>query len=161
MRILVRQRYPRYSRCEKSRMSGFLLGEGLQETASEVAGEKPIGGNKTQTKRPRGVCRLYSEDYLQTIRGRAGSGPFSSIVFSHEAIRCRSHFERGIFRALYCNNRASPIRMSLMWEIRLTMYKALRFVALRVCEISWEVVFFIIHTKATTVETTPPRRRRG
>ena len=138
-------------------MSRFLLGEGLQETASEVAGEKPIEGNKTQTKRPRGVRRLYSEDYLQTIRGHAGSGPFSSIVFSHEAIRCRSHFERGIFRALYCNNRASPIRMSLMWEIRLTMRKALRFcriACVRNLEFSWELVFWIPCAKTPPVGTT-------
>src|SRR6266513_3005330 len=100
-----------------------------------MAGEKQIGGNEAQTKGPRGVCGLHRKDSLQSIRRRAESGPFSGIVFPHEAIRCRSHFERGIFRALYCNNRASPIRMSLMWEIRLTMYKALRFVALRVCEI--------------------------
>ena len=92
-------------------MFRFSLGEGLQEPASEVAREKPIEANKTQTKRPRGVCRLHSEGYLQTIRGRAGSGPFSSIVFSHEAIRCRSHFERGIFRALNVQSTAKTSRV--------------------------------------------------
>ncbi len=78
-----------------------------------MAGEKQIEGNEAQAKGPRSVCGLHRKDSLQSIRRRAESGPFSGIVFSHEAIRCRPRFERGIFRALHGDNCASPTRISL------------------------------------------------
>src|SRR6266487_2838326 len=78
-----------------------------------MAGEKQIEGNEAQAKGPRSVCGLHRKDSLQSIRRRAESGPFSGIVFSHEAIRRRPRFERGIFRALHGDNCPSPTRISL------------------------------------------------
>src|SRR6266516_5289688 len=78
-----------------------------------MAGEKQIEGNEAQAKGPRSVCGLHRKDSLQSIRRRAESGPFSGIVFSHEAIRRRPRFERGIFRTLHGDNCASSTRISL------------------------------------------------
>ena len=94
-------------------MSCLSIGEGLQERASEMARGKQTEGNETAGKARRGICELHSKDCLHTIRARTGSGSFCSIVFPHGAIRRRPDFERGIFRALYSDNCASPTPSSL------------------------------------------------
>jgi hypothetical protein len=100
-------------RAKRAGCPAFRSGRVYKKRASEMARGKQTEGNETAGKARRGICELHSKDCLHTIRARTGSGSFCSIVFSHEAIRRRPDFDRGIFRALHGDNCASPTRISL------------------------------------------------